>query len=94
MDFPCVQCGLCCHKVNTVSALEEFDRGDGVCRHLKDNLCDIYQHRPVICNVQTMYDLYFHGVMDEKTFIQENLLACLTLAKENPEISSKIKLFL
>ena len=93
MTFPCVQCGLCCHEAGKIPALAEFDRGDGVCRHLKDNLCDIYEHRPLICNVQSMYDSYYCTEMDEKTFIRENLIVCMRLAEGNPEIKSKIESF-
>ena len=91
MTFPCVQCGLCCHEVGKVSALAEYDRGDGVCRHLKNNLCGIYENRPLICNVSKMYDLHFSTEIDEKTFFQMNLAVCLKLAEDYPEIKSKIK---
>ena len=31
-------------------------RGDGACLYLtKDNLCEIYDSRPEVCNVKTMY---------------------------------------
>jgi Fe-S-cluster containining protein len=91
MIFPCIQCGLCCREIGNTPALAEFNRGDGVCCHLKNKLCDIYEQRPVICNVQIMYDSFFCTVMDEKTFIQKNLNACIKLAKGNPEIKSKIE---
>ena len=91
MTFPCVQCGICCHEAGKIPALAKFDRGDGVCCHLKDKRCDIYQHRPTICNVELMYDLFFRTIMDEKTFIQENLIACMKLADGNPEVKSKIE---
>jgi len=93
MDFPCVKCGICCRQISKVPELAEYDRGDGVCRHLYNNLCDIYEQRPIICNVQTMYDSYFHTEMDEKTFIKENLIACMKLAEGYPEIKSKIESF-
>jgi Fe-S-cluster containining protein len=80
--------------LKNVPALSKYDKGNGVCRHLKSNRCEIYEHRPVICNVQRMYDLYFHTMMDERTFIQENLMACLKLADGYPEIKSKIKAIL
>lgn len=38
-----------------------LDRGDGVCKHLNElGLCDIYDHRPDFCNVDLMYEKYFH----------------------------------
>jgi len=38
-----------------------------------------------------MYDLFFRTIMDERTFIQENLIACMKLAGGSPEIKSKIE---
>jgi Fe-S-cluster containining protein len=94
MLFPCIQCGLCCRKVDKISALPEFNRGDGVCRHLINNLCEIYENRPLICNVQRMYDSFFRKSIDEKTFIQENIKACLKLAAGNTELISKLEAIL
>ena len=71
--------------------MAEFDRGDGICCHLNQNLCSIYEQRPLICNVQKMYDLFFRTKMDEQAYIQENLKVCLKLAKETPEIKAKIE---
>jgi Fe-S-cluster containining protein len=56
-----------------------YDRGDGVCRHLRDNLCDIYEKRPLICNVEKMYERYFKDTMTEEAFIEMNLAACRQL---------------
>ncbi|MBQ7176621.1 MAG: YkgJ family cysteine cluster protein [Victivallales bacterium] len=55
MAFTCDKCGLCCRRIKDIPQLEAFDRGDGVCIHLKDNLCDIYEHRPEICDTERMY---------------------------------------
>lgn len=56
MSFHCDKCGLCCRALAFVPQLAGFDRGDGVCRHLTvDNLCEIYDTRPDICNVERMY---------------------------------------
>jgi Fe-S-cluster containining protein len=56
-----------------------YDRGDGVCRYLRDNLCDIYKKRPLICNVEKMYERYFKDTMTEEAFIAVNLAACRQL---------------
>ena len=32
--------------------IKEWDRGDGGCKMLKDNLCSIYNERPDICRVK------------------------------------------
>ena len=56
MIFPCNQCGLCCKHLECIPELKEFDSGNGKCVHLMDNnLCEIYDTRPDICNVSKMY---------------------------------------
>jgi hypothetical protein len=61
--------------------LSHFDKGNGVCRYLKNNLCAIYDKRPIICNVGEMYKMSFKTFISEKEFIRENLKACLQLAQ-------------
>jgi Fe-S-cluster containining protein len=72
--YPCVQCGLCCQKVDKVTTLKGYDRGDGVSHHLNNSLCGIYDQRPLICNVALMYDVYFSKEMDMGTFSGRTLL--------------------
>jgi len=93
MIFPCVRCGLCCRHVKKVPGFDYLDRGDGVCRYLKNRQCDIYENRPVICNVQTMYDLYYRDKVDKEVFFRENIIACIKLAEGNPEARSKAEAF-
>lgn len=62
----CEKCGLCCKKVN--------------CMHLtKDNLCSIYENRPLVCNVDKTYDVFFARVMSKQEFEQMNRKVCVTL---------------
>ena len=61
--------------------LSDFDRGDGVCRYLVNNLCSIYNERPSICNVEQMYLSYFKEIMTEKEFIELNIKSCLQIAE-------------
>jgi Fe-S-cluster containining protein len=82
MTFPCAKCGLCCRTLKSISALAKFDRGDDVCRHLKNNLCEIYDIRPMVCNVGKMFEWYFKSVITEKQFILENLKVCIKLAEQ------------
>jgi Fe-S-cluster containining protein len=67
--------------LDRVPALSEYDSGNGVCRYLKNNLCEIYDERPMICNVEEMYHLVFKDTMTESEFIAENLKVCCGLAK-------------
>lgn len=72
--FECDKCGLCCRCLKDNpnvkdTPLERFDRGDGVCIHLTpDNLCDIYEHRPLVCNVDKQYDKFWKDKMTREQF--------------------------
>jgi Fe-S-cluster containining protein len=63
-----------------VPPLSDFDEGNGVCRYLRDNLCDIYENRPLICNAEAMYLKYFKDIMSEEEFISANQEACRKIA--------------
>jgi Fe-S-cluster containining protein len=50
IKWACVKCGCCCFFAGKHL---NMDRGYGACIHLtKDNLCDIYETRPDICNTK------------------------------------------
>ena len=77
MIFPCDQCGICCKHIDKIPQLKEFDSGDGRCKHLlNNNLCDIYDSRPDICNVSKMYELEFSKHMTEEEYIGLNVKGC------------------
>lgn len=60
VPYPCKMCGACCRHVNILKEMQKYDRGDGVCVHLRtDNRCEIYKKRPNICNGQYVYEHYF-----------------------------------
>ena len=80
--FNCDRCGLCCRSIGGIPQLKQFDRGDGVCCHLTDaNLCDMYESRPEVCNVEKMYSRFASEMsMDEYLSMMEASCRCL---KEN-----------
>ena len=78
MDFQCDKCGICCKMLTGIPQLAAFDRGDGVCIHLKDNLCSIYESRPDICNVKKMYTL-FKELMSEEEYCKMMHDSCIVL---------------
>lgn len=45
--FECDKCGECCRHLKDILIYAELDRGDGICRYLKGNLCSIYEERPL-----------------------------------------------
>ena len=58
---------------------------DGYCSHLKDNLCTIYEDRPLICRVDDIYDK-----VDELRGIEPQLVSLIEKIKkvvpENPKL--------
>ena len=62
----CSKChGYCCRKAGLLDP--NLNRGDGCCKYLnKDNKCDIYDHRPLICNTDRMYQLFFNNMSREE----------------------------
>lgn len=55
--FNCWQCGACCKLVGLHPEGKDLDRGDLACKHLtSDNMCSIYDDRPDICSVRTMWE--------------------------------------
>ena len=83
MPFPCIKCGECCRHINEVPQLAEFDTENGVCVHLKDNKCDIYDHRPEICNVDLMYEKYFSERFSREEFYKMNEDVCRVLTSKD-----------
>ncbi len=81
-SFPCSRCGECCRHINLILQLAHFDRGDGVCIHLRENLCSIYVDRPEICRVDKMFTKFFSEKYSRETFYKLNLGVCLELQKQ------------
>lgn len=86
-EFDCTKCGLCCRCLRDNPAvkgtkLEKWDRGDGVCVHLtEDNLCDIYEDRPLICNVRKQYYEKYADKMSLEQYYEMQKNACEILKK-------------
>ena len=81
--FVCTKCGLCCRNIDQIPELAAFHSGNGVCIHLtKDNLCDVYDHRPDICNVEKMYQLKYKALMSKEEYEKMNLEGCKILLQQ------------
>ena len=53
LEFKCIKCGACCKRVDIMAP--ELDRGDRICKHLKeDNTCWIYHKRPKVCRITAL----------------------------------------
>jgi len=85
-NFPCTQCGLCCKHVNSrppnLDPLTEFllskfpykEKEDGSCEMLsEDNLCLVYDDRPLICNISLMAKVKGQDLND---YYQQSALSC------------------
>ena len=83
--FHCDCCGLCCRHITGIKMLEAFDDGTGTCIYLdrENDLCTIYDSRPVVCNVDAMYELCFSGRMTREAFYAVNCEACIRLKREH-----------
>jgi len=68
-EFQCEKCGLCCKKVNCMYLTE-------------NNLCSIYEKRPLVCNVDKGYEAFFSKVISKEEFNKLNRQICITLQQE------------
>ena len=75
IDGQCSKCGKCCRHIAGI--LPEFDLGDGTCCHLtEDGLCDIYDERPLICNVDRFFEECLKGKIRREDWYALNHKAC------------------
>ena len=58
--------------------LQAFDLGNGVCKYLDldSNMCKIYDDRPEICNIESMYKKHFYRFYTKEEFIRLNIESC------------------
>ena len=75
----CDKCGLCCRMLAYSNDMKEFDRGDGVCKYLKDNLCSIYEKRPNICDAEYMWITHYSRYMTRKEYEEKSYEICIAL---------------
>lgn len=74
--FPCKRCGLCCRNISKIPELKSFDLGNGVCKFLNDNLCEIYDTRPDICCVDVMYEKNYSLLYTKEEYYKLNMEGC------------------
>lgn len=75
--FVCTRCGECCRHIAEV--LPEFDTGDGVCCHLGESGCDIYESRPLVCRVEDFWERCLRGKISKEDWYRANYQGCLSL---------------
>ena len=88
--FECSKCGCCCYHVDTVLKNIETINGsygvnldfpysheNGKCENLKDNMCAVYENRPVVCNVLEFAKLVSkHTGRDIDDILEQNRKGC------------------
>lgn len=83
--FYCDGCGECCRNVSNaakrIDLFKELDLGNGVCRHLCGDKCEIYNTRPDWCSVDRAYS-YFEGSVTKKEFYDMNYVECYRLKQK------------
>ena len=83
MKFNCDKCGICCRNLNRSDLYTFLDRGDGVCKYLTNsNLCSIYDERPILCQIDKAYEIYFKETLTKEEYYQLNYNACIKLKYE------------
>ncbi|SFC34559.1 hypothetical protein SAMN02910398_02045 [Butyrivibrio sp. YAB3001] len=87
MKFECDQCGICCQNLRLNKIYARLDRGDGICKYFDEatRLCKVYEHRPLICNVDAMYENCYAEIISRPQYYELNKQAC-RLLKEKEKI--------
>ena len=80
--FKCDKCGQCCKNLKLSNLYLDLDRGDGICKYLENDLCSIYDKRPLKCRIDECYDLYFSKIMTLDEYYEENYKVCKELKKK------------
>ena len=88
--FPCYKCGECCRHLNENCLYRDLDRGDGICKFLEGNLCSIYSERPLICRIDSAYDVFFSKFITKEEYYEKNISACNSLNRKARVSDNKI----
>lgn len=76
--FKCSECGECCRHISNI--LPDFDTGNGVCCHLDDDgRCDIYDSRPLICQVENFWEKCLKRKISKEDWYDINYESCKSL---------------
>lgn len=80
--FQCDKCGACCRNLDKSPLYAGLHDGDGVCRYLRDNLCSIYEDRPLLCRIDESYERLLKGTISKQDYYRLNYEACSILKKQ------------
>ena len=54
--------------------------------YLKDNLCSIYEQRPILCRIDDAYNKYFKQRMSLEEYYNENYKICKLLKSKKQQL--------
>lgn len=77
--FKCDKCGECCRHLDASELYKGLYRGDGICRYLNQNICSIYEDRPLLCRIDDAYEVYFKSQMTKEEYYKLNYDGCQTI---------------
>lgn len=80
--FRCDKCVECCRTLDKSRLYEKLDRGDGVRKYLRGNLCSIYEKSPLLCRVDESYDPYFKDKYLKEEYYRLNCQVCEQLKSQ------------
>jgi Fe-S-cluster containining protein len=80
--FNCNQCGECCKNLDKSELYRKLDRGDGTCVYLTNNLCSIYDERPLLCRINDCYEKYFKSQYSLEEYYELNYQICKKLQEK------------
>ncbi len=64
-QFDCVSCGECCRHIHLVEGLKHLQT-HGICKHLVNDQCAIYENRPDLCRYEAVYEMLKEQVSPEE----------------------------
>ena len=76
MMFQCDKCGECCRNLDKSEIYRELHDGDGICRYLRENLCSIYEKRPLICRIDEGFEAFFKDKISYEKYLQYTYECC------------------
>ena len=59
------------YDIDESGACSQLDKDGGICK--------VYDKRPLVCNVQSMYDKHWSAVMSEHDWLTHSKVSCLKL---------------
>jgi Fe-S-cluster containining protein len=63
---------------------------NGACSKLRDGICSIYSARPLICDIEAMYNKFWSHLMSEKDYHIQSKMSCLKLQERLKKVNGQV----